>query len=113
VSFMTLDFFGRTLGQGNTDGRQHNPNHQVSLTIGKPFKGGVIGGITPMMLGSAMDYGALPIDSASGKGTSSGDISAIDTLGSYGQTMLAAVGVDPATIAMQITAGKVVSGALA
>jgi hypothetical protein len=113
VSLMTLNVFGRTIGQGNTDGRQHNPNHQVSITIGKPFKGGVIGGITPMMLGSAMDYGALPIDSASGKGTSSGDISALDTLGSYGQTMLAAVGVDPATIAMQITAGKVVSGALA
>ncbi len=45
--------------------------------------------------------------------TPSGDIKAVDTLAAFGQTMLAAVGVDPATIAMQITAGKVVSGALA
>ena len=113
VSFMTLNVFGRTLGQGNTNGRQHNPNHQVSITIGKPFKGGVIGGITPTKLGSAMDYGALPIDSSSGKGTAGGDVSALDSLSAYGQTMLAAVGVDATTIATQITAGKVVKGALA
>ena len=113
VSFMTLNVFGRTLGQGNTDGRQHNPNHQVSITIGKPFKGGVIGGITPTKLGSVMDYGALPIDSSSGKGTAGGDVSAIDSMSAYGQTMLAAVGVDAATIATQITAGKVIKGALA
>ena len=48
VSFVTLDVFGRTLGPSNTDGRQHNPNHQVSITIGKPFKGGVIGGVGPV-----------------------------------------------------------------
>jgi hypothetical protein len=113
VTFMTLNVFGRTLGPGNTDGRQHNPNHQVSITIGKPFKGGVVGGITPMMLGASMDYGALPIDSASGKGASSGDISALDSLSSYGQTMLAAVGADAGTIASQITGGKVIQGALA
>jgi hypothetical protein len=113
VSFMTLNVFGRTLGQGNTDGRQHNPNHQVSIAIGKPFKGGVVGGITPMMLGASMDYGCLPIDSASGKGSAGGDVTALDTLSAFGQTMLAAVGVDPATIATQITAGKVVQGALA
>jgi hypothetical protein len=113
VTFMTLNVFGRTLGAGNTDGRQHNPNHQVSITIGKPFKGGVVGGITPMMLGAQMDYGCLPIDSASGKGVPSGDVTAIDTLPSFGQTMLAGVGVDAATIGSQISAGKVIQGALA
>jgi hypothetical protein len=113
VSFVTLNVFGRTIGPGNTDGRQHNPNHQVSITIGKPFKGGVIGGITPTMLGSQMDYGALPIDSASGKGVASGDVSALESLSAFGQTMLAAVGVDSATIAGQITSGKVIQGALA
>ena len=41
VTLMSLNVFGRTLGPSNTDGRQHNPNHQVSLTIGKPFRGGV------------------------------------------------------------------------
>jgi hypothetical protein len=109
VSLMTLNVFGRTIGPGNTDGRQHNQNHQVSLAIGKPFKGGVIGGITPTM----GDYGALAIDSATGQGTASGDVSAINTLGAFGQTMLAAVGVDATTIATQITVGKVIKGALA
>jgi hypothetical protein len=60
-----------------------------------------------------MDYGALPIDSSSGKGTAGGDVSALDSLSAYGQTMLAAVGVDATTIATQITAGKVIKGALA
>jgi hypothetical protein len=109
VSLMTLNVFGRTIGAGNTDGRQHNENHQVSIAIGKPFKGGVVGGVTPTM----GDYGALPIVSATGAGDPGGDVSAIDSLGAFGQTMLAAVGIDPATIATQILAGKVVSGALA
>ena len=90
VTFMTLNVFGRTLGPTNTDGRQHNPNHQVSVTIGKPFRGGVIGGIAPL----ANDYGALPIDSKTGLASTSGDVSALDTLGAFGQTMLAAVGVE-------------------
>jgi hypothetical protein len=33
VTFLSLNVFGRTLGPGNADGRQHNPNHQVSITI--------------------------------------------------------------------------------
>src|SRR5450755_488865 len=83
VMFATLNVFGRTLGPANTDGRQHNENHQVSLTIGKSIRGGVVGGITP-----------------------------IDTLASYGQTLLAAVGVDPSVISAQIDSGSVVSGVL-
>src|SRR5262249_48643813 len=43
VTFVSLNVFGRTLGPGTRDGRQHNANHQVSVTIGKPLKGGVIG----------------------------------------------------------------------
>ena len=62
VTLMSLNVFGRTIGPGNTDGRQHNPNHQVSLTIGKPFKGGIIGGVAPV----DGDYGALAIDSKTG-----------------------------------------------
>jgi hypothetical protein len=109
VTFMSLNVFGRTLGAGNADGRQHNPNHQVSITIGKPFRGGVVGGVAPV----GQDYGALPIDSQSGLGTPGGDIAPINTLGSFGQTMLAAVGVAPAVVAAQISLGKVVAGALA
>lgn len=109
VTFASLNVFGRTLGPGNTDGRQHNQNHQVSITIGKPFRGGVIGGIAPV----ASDYGAVAIDSATGKGGSGGDVAPANSLAAFGQTMLAAVGVSPATIATQITSGKVIAGALA
>jgi hypothetical protein len=109
VTFMSLNVFGRTLGPSNTDGRQHNPNHQVSVTIGKPFRGGVIGGIGP----AQNDYGALGFDSTSGQVSSSPDVPAVNTLGAFGQTLLAAVGVDAATIASLISVGKVVTGALA
>ena len=54
VTFMSLNVFGRTLGPGNADGRQHNENHQVSIAIGKPFRGGVIGGVIPV----GKDFGA-------------------------------------------------------
>jgi hypothetical protein len=109
VSFMTLNVFGRTIGPGNTDGRQHNPNHHVSIAIGKPFQGGVIGGVTKVQ----NDYGALAIDSKSGAGTSSGDIKAVDTLAAFGQTMLAAVGADPSGITSPSGTSKVVAAALA
>jgi hypothetical protein len=109
VTFMSLNVFGRTLGPANTDGRQHNENHQVSITIGKPFLGGVIGGVGPVQ----KDYGALAIDSKTGQGSASGDIHAIDTLASFGRTALAAVGVDSSVITTQITAGRVIAPALA
>jgi hypothetical protein len=105
VTFMSLNVFGRTIGPGNSDGRQHNANHQVSITIGKPFRGGVIGGVAPVQ----GDYGALAIDSKSGQGTAGGDIAAVETLGAFGKTVLTAVGADPSLIA----SGKVIAPALA
>jgi hypothetical protein len=109
VTFMSLNVFGRTLGPTNTDGRQHNPNHQVSITIGKQFKGGVIGGVAPV----ASDYGCTAVDSATGKGGSGGDVAPSATLASFGKTMLASLGVDAATISTAITSGTVVPAALA
>lgn len=109
VTFMSLNVFGRTLGPSNTDGRQHNGNHQVSVSIGKPFRGGVVGAVAPV----ASDYGALPVDSTTGAGSASGDIRAIDTLAAFGQTMMAAVGADPAAIASQSGSAKVVTATLA
>ena len=109
VSFMSLNVFGRTLNASTANGRNHNPNHQVSITIGKPFKGGVIGGVGPV----GGDYGALAISSASGAGSAGGDIKPTDTLASFGKSMMAAVGVDAATIDSSIMSGKVVQGALA
>jgi hypothetical protein len=109
VTFMSLNVFGRTLGPGNEDGRSHNPNHQVSITIGKPFLGGVVGGVAPVQ----GDYGALPIDSKSGKGSMSGDVQAVSSLPSFGRTVLGALGVDAATVATDIRTGTTISGALA
>jgi hypothetical protein len=109
VSFLSLNVFGRTLGPTNTDGRQHNPNHQVSIAIGKPFKSMIVGALTPV----ANDYGCMPIDSSSGMGTTSGDIATTDTLASFGKTVMAAVGIDDTTISSSIDGGKVVTGVLA
>jgi len=109
VTFMSLNVFGRTLGPTNTDGRQHNELHQVSLTIGKPFKGGVIGGVGPVQ----KDYGALAIDSKTGKGVAGGDVGPLESLSSFGKTMLASVGVEGAVIDVQVTSGKVIGAALA
>ena len=109
VTFMSLNVFGRTLGAKNTDGRDHNGNHQVSITIGKPFKAGVIGGVGPV----AGDYGALAINSQNGRGGAGGDVEPAATLAALGKTVMTGLGVDSAVIDDQITSGKVISAALA
>ncbi len=109
VTFLSLNVFGRTLGPSNVDGRNHNENHQVSIAIGKPWKGGVIGGVAPV----ASDYGAVAFNSMTGAGGPGGDVTPGDTLTSFGKTALAAVGVDPAVITASIATGKVVPAALA
>jgi hypothetical protein len=108
VSLVSLNVFGRTLGPGNTNGRQHNPDHQVSFTIGKPFKSAVIGGVQPV----GKDYGAMAIASASGEAVADGDIPPSDSLASFGKTLLSAFGVDAKVIDSSITSGRVVTGAL-
>ncbi|MDB4943681.1 MAG: hypothetical protein JWP97_3215 [Labilithrix sp.] len=105
VTFMSLNVFGRTLGAGNDNGRQHNANHQVSMIIGKPFRGGVVGGVGPV----DGDFGAVAIESQTGKGTPGGDIKPLEALPSLAKTLLSGVGVDPGGVA----AGKVVQAALA
>jgi hypothetical protein len=108
VTFVTLNVFGRTLGAGSLVGRTHNANHQVSLTIGKPFAGGVMGGVVPV----DMDYGALPIDSKTGAGRADGDIQPVDTLAAFAQTVHAAVGADPTIINAPRGTAQVVRAAL-
>jgi hypothetical protein len=109
VSFMTLNVFGRTLGPGNANGRSHNSNHQVSITIGKPFLGGMIGALAPV----EPDYGALPIDARTGAGRSDGDVLPVDSLAAFAQTVQAAVGVDSTLIKSPRGTGKVIGAALA
>ncbi len=109
VTFMTLNVFGRTLAKGNEDGRQHNPDHQVSVAIGKGVRSGVVGGVAP----TDKDYGAMAIDSKSGAGSQMGDITAADSLPAFGRTMLAAAGVAADAIDAEIPHGKTVTAALA
>jgi hypothetical protein len=108
VTFVSLNVFGRTLGPGNADGRQHNENHQVSITIGKPFKGGVVGGVAPLQ----GDYGALNVNAQTGAGSTGGSIQAIDTLAAFGMTMLASIGADPKALVSPNSSGAVVQAAL-
>jgi hypothetical protein len=108
VTFMSLNVFGRTLGAGNTDGRQHNPNHHVGLAIGSALKGGVYGAVAPV----GADYGATPMSSKTGAGGSSGDIQAADTLAAWAMTMLSAVGADPSVITSPVGTAKTVTAAL-
>ena len=108
VTFMTLNVFGRSLmkngGGSAANGRSHNANHQVSVAIGAPFKGGVIGGVGPV----GGDYGATAINSTTGASGGSGDVSAVDSLGAYAKTLLSAVGGDPTVV----STGKVIAAAL-
>jgi hypothetical protein len=96
VSFMSLNVFGRTMRGDHSAGRDHNPNHQVSVCIGAPFKGGVIGGCTLVKNVETPEgeFGAMSIDPASGKGLPAGGsgVQLADTLLAFGKTMVAAVG---------------------
>src|SRR5262249_33205469 len=103
VTFLSLNVFGRTLGPSNTDRRQHNANHQVSPGMGQAFRGGVVGGVAPY----GGDYGATSVDSKTGQPAMNGDITALDTLASFGQTALVAAGVDPSGAAKLVPRGKV------
>jgi hypothetical protein len=68
-----------------------------------------MGGVAPVQ----NDYGAVGMDSTTGKASLAGDIKAIDTLASFGRTVLGAVGTDAVVIDAAITGGKIVTGALA
>jgi hypothetical protein len=112
VTFMSLNVFGRTLATstGAGTGRQHNQNHHVAIAIGKGFKGGVVGGVAP---GAGGEYEAVSIDSKSALGSASGDVPATASLASWGKTMMAAVGIEAATISQAVPNGSTISGALA
>jgi hypothetical protein len=79
--------------------------------IGKPFKGGVVGGVEM----ASDDYRATSIDSASGNAIAggSGDVPFSETLSAMGKTLGLGCGVDAGVLGDLIRGGKVVSGALA
>jgi hypothetical protein len=109
VTFAAYNVFGRTLKKNGTAGRDHWGSHHATVLIGKPIRGGVVGGLEP----KANDYYATPIDSATGeKRPGGGDIKFEETLSAMGKTLGTALGVPQAVLDAQIQGGKVVTGAL-
>lgn len=97
TTFAMLNTFGRTLKKRGYAGREHWAHHHTGVLIGRPFRGGVIGGLAP----GEGDFCALPIDSQTGRGDPSGDIAAADTLVAFGRTLARGVGM-PDDVATQV-----------
>jgi hypothetical protein len=120
VTFMSLNVFGRGLilngGPSTTaaNGRPHNGNHHVAITIGNAFKPGVIGGLTMIPMGQqgGGDVGCNGIDPSTGLPSSTGAVTAQSSLQSFGQTVLASIGVPDAEINAQIPPGNVAGTAV-
>jgi Protein of unknown function (DUF1501) len=120
VTFVMSNVFGRTMVNGfNAAGRQHNDRHHVTVMIGSGIQGSVIGGPT-LTQGAAAgggagttEYAALPIESSTGLGSMSGDITYGNTLQSMAKTLSAAVGMPSSVISQNILSGTVVGPALA
>jgi hypothetical protein len=119
VTFLNLNVFGRTMGPANTAGRQHNQNHQMSLMIGKGFKGGVLGGVGPIASNLGGDFGSLGIDVNSGAAvqnvstSTSSVVAPLDSLASWGKTVLTAVGATSDQTNAAVSSGQVIQAALA
>lgn len=108
VTFASLNVFGRTLKRNAGGGRNHNQNHHVMTLFGKNVKGGVIGGLDLV----DSDYGAVAIDSMTGKGGPGGDIDPLTSLESAGKTLAAALQMPTERIDQRISGGKVVAAAI-
>jgi hypothetical protein len=108
VTFASLNVFGRTLKRNAGGGRNHNQNHHVLAMFGKNVQGGVIGGVGPV----DGDFGALAIDSSTGKGGAGGDIDPLTSLESAGKTLAAALQLPTERIEQRISGGKVVAAAI-
>ena len=120
VTFATWNVFGRNLNGiskvEQRQGRDHYPNHCVSVLIGKNIAPGVIGGVLPVSdRASNGALGAADIDSATGAGVAGADIPRTDTHVALARTLGAALGIPGATLDPDFVAGaggKVVTAAL-
>jgi hypothetical protein len=110
VTFATMNVFGRTLPAKGGGGRDHHGDHHVTVMIGKPFKGGVVGGVEA----NNHDYRATSIDSSSGGAVlgGTGDVPFAETLSAMGKTLGLGCGVSGEVLDLQIRGGKAVKGAL-
>jgi len=105
-----LNVFGRTFLHRAKDGRDHNMHHNVMMLSGPGVKGGVVGGVEKDPEGA--DYRALTIDSKTGQGVASGDISRAASLGAAGKTLGHAMGISEARLDELVEPGKVVHSPL-
>lgn len=114
VTFCMMNVFGRSLHKDNASavGRNHNNLHNSGMIVGPAIKGGVIGGVG-LVTKPRNEFQAMPIDSATGAPTASGDIPYDETLGAFGKTLAAACGVSSDFSDAKISTGKVVQAALA
>jgi hypothetical protein len=107
VTFATLNVFGRNLNGiskvQSRAGRDHYGNHAVTVMIGKNVVPGVIGGIGPDSSGA---YEAIGINSASGAGSTSGDVTADDTHIAAAMTLYAALGIPQSAWSNDFVAGS-------
>lgn len=108
VSFAMMNVFGRTLLRNGRNGRDHWDSHHATVLIGRPFRGGVIGGLTPHI----GDYRALGIDSRTGAGTDAGDIPFAETLASLGKTLGRGLGLPETLLDESVPQGRIVRAAL-
>jgi len=111
VTFANMNVFGRTLSAAKAkNGRDHHGDHHVTVLIGKPFKGGVIGGVES----ADGDYRATSIDATSGSAVAggSGSVPFSETLSAMGKSLGVGCGVSGAALDLSIRGGKAVAGAL-
>jgi hypothetical protein len=71
----------------------------------------VVGGVAQPAAGK--EYTALAIDSATGRGSASGDVAFGATFGAMGKTLGAAVGLPQANVDTNVLSGAVIKSALA
>jgi hypothetical protein len=115
VSVISLNVFGRTMAAANNmNGRGHNEYHHLGMAIGKPFNGGIIGGVQAV----GTDFGCMAIDPSNGAGVPSASATASDvattaTLASFGATVMTGVGIDSTYIQSMIPGATIVTAALA
>ncbi|MEO1273236.1 MAG: DUF1501 domain-containing protein, partial [Myxococcota bacterium] len=109
VTVANLNVFGRTLAKKGTDGRDHNLNHHVMMISGAHVSPGVFGGIER----AGNDFGATPINSATGMGSDSGDIPREETLESAAKTLARTLGLPQERIDQRILGGRVIQAAVA
>ncbi|MEO1273518.1 MAG: DUF1501 domain-containing protein [Myxococcota bacterium] len=109
VTVANLNVFGRTLSKKGTEGRDHNLNHHVMMISGAHVSPGVFGGLEPV----GNDFGATPINSATGQGSDGGDIPREETLESAAKTLARTIGVPQSRIEERIQGGKIIQAAIA